>query len=211
MTENYKSKKGCFFWGCLIMIIICIIAGICIFIVYRKVSNAVSQFTSETPVEIAKVEYSPQEKAEADKKVKSFIDDLKKGESAEAEFTDRELNIYLDSQKDTKGKVILSFEGNKIKSTLNVPLKGIPVVDGRYLVGDAEFKVNCDDGKLNIKLESLESKGEKVPAEAIKDFTSQNLADHLYNNPKIAPMVKRIKTIKMENNKLFIEVAPEEQ
>ena len=208
MSEN--KKKGCFFWGCLTVIVLVIIVIVVGFIVFNKIKDTALQYTSETPIEITAVEYTKEEAEEVNKKVKSFVADVKEGKSAvEGVFSDRDLNIYMDSKKDLKGKAKLNFDDNKIKGSLSVPITGVPIIDGRYLAGDVEFKVTCDDGNLDIRMESWDVNGKKVPDDVLNTFKNQNLADHLYKNPKLAPLVRRIKNIKMKDNKLYIEVDPE--
>ena len=122
-----ENKKGCFFWGCLVLIIIAIIAGLCIFLIYRKITNTVNQFTSETPVAITPVEYTREEENQAKQKVKTFIDEIKDGkETVQQEFSDKELNILIASDKKLKDKGKLVFENNKIKAKINVSVKKYP-------------------------------------------------------------------------------------
>ncbi len=100
-----KNKKGCFYWGCLSLIIIAIIIGVMLFLAYRKIKNTVNEFTSPTPVAITPIEYTPEEKTEAEQKAKAFIDTIKAGkDTAQEEFTDTELNILLANDKTLKGK-----------------------------------------------------------------------------------------------------------
>jgi hypothetical protein len=207
MSEN---KKGCLFWGCLSIIIIGLIASLCLYLTYKWAKNTAIEYTSATPIELTEIDYTAEESGNINKKIKSFIEGIKDGKSTLKEvFTDREINIFLDSSKDLKelkGKVKLNFVDNKIKGTVNIPLKGVPLVDGRYLAGDAEFKVTCDDGELFVSLKSLLLNGKEVPEDVLASFKGENLAKELYKNPKHAAILKRIQTIRMEDNKLTIEV-----
>ena len=209
-SEKKTKKKGCFFWGCATFLLLAFITGICLFFVYKKINSTVNEFTSATPVEIASVKYTREERDIANKKVTAFVDIIKKGESvAQEEFTDRELNIYIDSHEKLKNKLKLDFSGDKIKSALNIPLNEIPMMNGRYLVGDAVLKVDCENGDLNIKIESLNVNAKQLPDSLLQAIKNMNFAKNFYDNPTSRPIAKRIKTIEMRDHKLFIEVNPE--
>lgn len=207
MSEG--NKKGCFFWGCLVLIIIGLIIGLLLFLAYRKIKNTVNEFTSPTPVAIQPIDYTSEEKTEAKQKAKDFINEIKAGkEAAKEEFTDKELNILIETDKELAGKAQVTFEGNKIKAKLNIPLKNIPIVDGRYLAGDAELKVACENGDLDIQIESFEVNGKPVPEDIMKELRKENIAQRMQSNPKAGPYVKRLKTVRMKDNKLLIEMNP---
>ncbi|MCK5843737.1 MAG: hypothetical protein KAG97_03450 [Victivallales bacterium] len=208
-VDKKSKRKGCFFWGCASLLVILLIAGLCVFLVYRKMKNIANEYTSLVPVKIESVRYAKKESVRVNAKVAAFMDEIKKGSTAaREEFTDRELNIYIASHEKFKNSLKLDFSGDKIKSALNIPLNKIPMLNGRYLVGDAEFKVDCRNGDLNIKIVSLNVNGKDLPPDFAKAVQKMNFADNFYNNPASAPIAKRIKTIELRNHKLFIEVNP---
>ncbi len=214
MSEKEKKKKGCLFWGCLTMIILMIIVIVLIIAGVMWVRNKAFQYTSETPIEITQVDYTQAEATAINERVDGFIQAIEKGDVELREvFTDRDLNILLDSNselKELKGKIKLQFIENKIRGVVNIPLTDIPIVSGRYLSGDAEFKVTCDDGEPFVSLESMMINGKDIPEEYLESMRNKNLMDEVSKDPKDAERLKRIKTIKMENNKLIIEVFKKE-
>jgi hypothetical protein len=204
-----KKGKGCFFWGCATLLVVSLLAGGALFLVYKKVANTVEEFTSSTPGHIESVQYTEDERERADSKISAFVDKVKKGDSVvSGEFTDRELNIYLDSHAKFRNKVRLDFTGGEIKSALNVPLSGVPMMNGRYLVGDAVLKVTCENGDLNIKIVSLNVNGKKMSGEFAKAVKEMNFAKNVYDNPNTRAIAKRIKTVEMRGEKLFVEINP---
>ena len=211
MSET--NKKGCFFWGCLTFVIICLIVALVVFLGYRMVRDKAYEYTSEKPVPLEQVEYTPNEAEEVDNRITAFLEKIKKGESSVKEtFTDRDINIFIDSGKaasELKDRIIVKFVDNKIKGSVNIPLKDVPIVDGRYLAGDAEFDVTCENGLLIITLKSMLVNGQKLPEEFMQNLQKENLAADLYKDPEKAKALRRLKTVKMENNKLLIEVGPE--
>src|SRR4051812_13222406 len=82
-----KKQHGCFFYGCITLIVITVLAvvagGIALYMGYRYVINTVIQYSDDKPMELPKVELPEAERKSLDERVNAFKKTLDSGEPGE--------------------------------------------------------------------------------------------------------------------------------
>jgi hypothetical protein len=215
--EPPAKQRGCFFYGCVIAIVMAVLLIIALavgaFFVMRFFSGVVEQWTSPAPMELPKVQI-PEEGRQA---VRDRVDDFRKaieaGTAAEPlVLTSDDLNALIEENPDFKGKIFAKIEGDKLKAQVSIPLDrlGIGMLKGRYLNGEAELKASLSNGVLVVTLDSLEVNGKRPPENFLQGLKNQNLAKDAYNNPKNAEMIRRFESLEIKDGKIILKPRPRE-
>ena len=125
------------------------------------------------------------------------------------QLTAAELNALFVNDpafKDFKDKFHVAVDGNKIKGSLSLPLKGISWgLDDRYLNGAATLKVALTNGQLIVNLDALEVNGQPVSETIMTNLRLQNLAQDAMNNPQQAEAIRKFESIEVEGGRITIK------
>ena len=110
----------------------------------------------------------PRRRKTLEERVKAFRTALEEGKPTEPlVLTSDEINALIEARTaELKGKVYVTIEGDKLKGQVSIPLSDFPsfgLTRGRYLNGEAEFKVSLQDGILLVTLDSIEVNGKHRP------------------------------------------------
>ena len=77
------------------------------------------------------------------------------------------------------------MNGNEVKGLVSIPLSGLGWLGkGRYLNGDATFKVSLENGVLMVTAEQIQVKGVPIPESVMSQLRSENLAQDAYKDPE---------------------------
>jgi hypothetical protein len=211
MSEAKSSKgRGCFFYGCLTVLLIFLAGAITTYLVGRYVYNKAISYTSATAVALPKVELSAEKLTELQQRVAAFSEVLKDQKTSQKlSLTAEELNALFVNDpafKDFKDKFHVALDGNKIKGNLSLPLKGIGWgFDGRYINGAATLKVALANGQLIVNLDALEVNGEAVSEKFMTNLRLQNLAQEAMRNPQNAASIQKFESIEVNDGKITIK------
>ncbi len=185
IDEKEKKGLGCWFYGCLTMLILMLLlASAAVFAAYKFTTYAIAKFTDAAPLAYAAQNFSPETAAATRRKIEAFSLLLEQQpEPATLALTQDELNAFLlSSQGMTQNDVQAEVElhDNRIAGKISLPLDNIlpfSLGKGRYVNGAAGLNAFTRDGKLFVFLKSLEVKGQQVPAYIMKELGSVNLAE----------------------------------
>lgn len=210
--EPVKKGRGCFFYGCLTLVVVVVLALLGMFFGTRYVINqAVQRYTEPAPIVLPKVDISAAEAAAVQERFKAFRTAIENGKPAEVlTLTEKELNALIAGSPDfamLKDKVYLSIDQDQIKGQISFPLDQFPIgkVKGRYLNGTAGFGVSLDNGILLVTLQSLEVKGEPVPDQFMMQMRQQNLAQNAYKEVKTAEILKKLQSIEVRDGRIVVK------
>lgn len=218
MNDQQERKgHGCFFYGCMTIIVL-IIAVVCIAVAggWWVVKKGLS-YTDTQPLQIALINAPSGEVAECRKRWDTFIDTVRAGaRPAQITMSSRDLNILLQTTTDPelaklRGKVDIKLDGDRATGHISIPLNAVPLATGRYANGEGEFDISCDNGLLSIRLNSLKVRGEPVPDAFMASMKEINLAADLYKDPRKVDALKRLKSVKIQNSLVTIDVLPKAQ
>jgi len=170
------KKRGCLFYGCLsvvgvgLVILITLVLGY--YFTKRWAFRQVTQYTDTTNAVFEKVEYTPAQRDDLNRRVQRFTDAIQKGVAGqELIVTANDINVLLSENADLKGRLFVALEGERVKGRLSLPLndyipldirKSLTVLEGRYLNASATFRVALEGGMLDVRLEEAEAKGKPL-------------------------------------------------
>jgi hypothetical protein len=222
-TEPAK-RRGCFFYGCITVLIVMILVGIAFFFAVRytvnKIGQIVEQYTETTPMTLPAVQMSATDYEQLDKRVTAFADAVNARKATQPlVLTGEEINALIANNpawKGLKGKVYVTIEGDQIKGKVSIPmddLAQVPLLSrlkGRYLNGSAAFKVALANGVLVVTIQSLEAKGQSPPPQVMAQLQSVNFAQNSAQDPKTQEMIGRFESIEIKDGKITIKVRAKE-
>jgi hypothetical protein len=210
--EKVKRGRGCFFYGCLTLVVLFVVALLGTFFGVRYAFNkALDKYTDSSPMALPKVEMPAEQAGALLDRLKAFKAAVETDAAAEPlALTEQELNALIASAPDLAGlkdKVYVAITGDQIKGQVSLPLDQLPIgrTAGRYLNGSATFNVSMDGGVLIVTLQKLDVKGESVPARFLTALQRKNLAQSAYDDVQKAEFLRRIESVEVKDGTLFIK------
>ena len=220
-ASEEAKRRGCFFYGCITVLIVMVLVGIAFFFAVRyglnKIASIVEQYTETTPMTLPPVQISPTDYEQLDKRVTAFADAVNARKATlPLVLTGGDINALIANNpawKALKGKVYVTIEGDQIKGKVSIPmddLAQVPLLSrlkGRYLNGSAAFKAALANGVLVVTLQSLEAKGQSPSPQVMAQLKSVNFAQNSAQDPKTQEMIGRFESIEVKDGKITIKVS----
>lgn len=205
------KKRGCFFYGCLTLLILVALAALVVFLSYRYVVGTVDSFTDTKPTPIETTEATPAELDAIRQRAERFGKALERQENAE-EFviTAHEINALISNSPEyheAKGKLFVLIEGGRIKGKVSIPLTediGPIKTKGRYLNGVATFRVALTNGTPLLNIDNLEVKGKPLPSVILNELKKKNMAEDISKDPQAANNLAKIDTFTVKDDQIII-------
>ena len=213
-TPTPASKgRGCFFYGCLTSVVLLLLAGLLVFLGVQFVRNRINAYTDAEPLKMPKVEMTDAEFQLLEGRMKSFANALEQGKAIEPlSLNERDLNALITRSANTKelaDKVHVSLNGNEVKGLVSLPLSGLGWLGkGRYLNGNATFKVSLENGVLIVTAEQIQVKGLPIPESFMSKLRQENLAKEAYKDPKNAEAIRKIESLQVEDSEVIVKARP---
>lgn len=204
------KRRGCLFYGCLTSIVLLLIIGLVAFMGVRYVRNKIDAYTDTKPMPMPRVEMSDAEYQALQERVKRFGVALDQGAPGEPlSLGERELNALIarsGNAKELADKVYVSLDGESVRGMVSIPLSGLGWLGrGRYLNGEAAFKVSLENGVLIVTAQSVEVKGNPLPESIMNPLRQENLAKDAYKDPQNAAAIRKFESIQVENGQVIIK------
>ena len=206
-VQEPAKSRGCLY-GCLFVGVAMVAMTLCAGIGgYWFVSSTVAKYTSDTPVKLPSVEYSPEQLAALEARLKTFTDTVQAGDTPEEDLvlTADEINALISKEEKLRGKVFIKISDGRVSGDVSIPTDAIPGGQGRYFNGSASFNVSMGNGVLIVTLADAEANGQQVPQHVIDGMAAENLAKDLYKDPKNAEMLRRIDSVSIEEDKIVLK------
>jgi hypothetical protein len=204
-VEAQRKKHGCFFYGCITVIVLAVLLALVIYLGIRYAANEIGKYTSPTPETFPQVNLPAGEREALENRVKEFGDALEAQRPVEPlVLNSDQLNALIEENPAFKGMVHVDIKGDKIDGQLSLP---VPLFGG-YLNGTGELKVSLRDGNLVVTADSISVRGQPVPEQYMKDIRNQNLAKDAYKNPKNAEQLRKIESIEVKDGTIIIKARP---
>lgn len=205
------KKRGCFFFGCLALLIVVLVLVGAIYLGYRYVVSTVSSFTDTKGVAIESVEATPAEVDSIRQRVEKFANALERQTGPEElVITARDINALIANAPEygeAKGKVFVIIEGGKIKGRVSVPLTedaGPLKVKGRYFNGTATFRIALTNGQPLMKIDNLEVNGRPLPGVVLNELRNKNFAEDFQKDPQAVKNLAKIESFQIRDDKIII-------
>jgi hypothetical protein len=213
-----KEPRGCFFYGCLTLIVLAvlmlIIAALGGYFAYRTYYRLMEQYTSPTPMTLAKVEMSEDDRKALRERFDAFKKALDQGEDAEPlVLNSDELNVLVAEATEMEETVHFVIEGNKLMGEISLPLSklGLPGMAGRYFNGKATFLASLHEGLLLVRADSAEVNGVPLSEEFMGALRNENLAKDVANKPENARLLNKLESIDVKDGHVTITPKPKEK
>lgn len=211
-----RKGRGCFFYGCLTLVVVVILGLAGLYLGVRSVAKQVIQrYSDSSPITLPAVEISAEEAAAAQQQLKAFQSALDAGTPAEPlVLGEKEINALIAASPDfamLKDRVHIAIDGDQIKGQISYPLDELPlpwfarIARGRYLNGSAGLSVSMTNGALLVTIQSLEVKGEAVPEQFMAGLRQQNLAQNVYKDANSMATLRKLESIVIKDGKLEVK------
>ncbi len=134
---------------------------------------------------------------------KAFQQAAKRGEAVLIELTASDINTLIAGSDDAVGKVWTSIENNVGRVQVSLPLKGVPLMEGRYLNGEISVKSSPDGDPAKAEFLNIVLNGEPVS----NTFLDRSLFGYPSLRTVVSNWIKEqnIASFRIENNKAIGE------
>ncbi len=186
------KPTGCFAKGCLILgvfgVVLAIACAAGIYWGFRHHSAVVRGMywlTKTHAITNAPAPIPPHETS--DTKIQSAVDhwrnfetSVRAGQPAEIELSADEINDLIASNRDTRGKMFASIEGDRLRLQVSMPLGEIAGRSGYYFNGDIAIQSEGRERLLRPNLSSITINNQQLPADVLDwKYRSRQLRDYL--------------------------------
>jgi hypothetical protein len=172
-----------------------------------KMRRLRDQLTATEPAEVPVVDASAQQARELNREYSTLKEAIQKGRATTLTLTADELNrmvATVPQLKDFRGRVHFTIEDDRLGATASIPLDQIPGFQGRYLNGDFDLQVRCQNGVLEVYATQVTVKDKPLPEKIMNKLRQQNLAQKLYEDPDTVDKLKNIESIRVADGTVII-------
>ena len=197
--------------GCLSLVILLALFAAAAYWFLRQTSeNLVESYTSQVPLDLARVETNPEETLSVIERLRDFITALERGEeTGDFSLSADDINALLQNEEllsELKGMARVTIRDDLLRADISVPLGMFNErFEGRYLNGTGELAVEMKDDRLSVTIDRLEVGGRDLPREIMNEIRKNNLVAALYEEPSLEEFLRLIKSVKIEDGRLVIQ------
>ena len=188
-----RSKGlGCFARGCLILLVFAIVLAIACFagvywgfqrhsaIIHGIYWLAKTRSIAEAPVPVPQFTGSDTQIQSVRERWQDFEQKTRAGQAAEIELTADDIDALIAANRDARGKVFVSIEGNQLRVQTSTPLGEILNRPGYYFNGDITVEFKGAESLDNPRLNRLIVNGEQVPNDLLDwKYRARRLHEYL--------------------------------
>src|SRR5262245_167002 len=213
-------KRGCFFYGCLTLIIATLVAALALVVglryAQRTINQAVNDYTDPAPAQLEKGDTSPARLKAVQEKIAAFKEAQTQKTPRELVLTADEINTLLAAEPSLQtwaDRLFLIIEGDQLKARISWPLEDVgPLkLKGRYLNGVANLKLSIEKGKLHAHMESVTAKDKPVPPQILEFLRTIDLGQAIQQNLQNTLALDQVQTIEIKDGKAIIRSKPPAQ
>ena len=203
-----KKGRGCFFYGCITLIVLVIMGIIGIFFGVRfGVKYLRDNYTSTKPAAVAPSSLSPAEVSQITQRVDAFKKAAQSGTNAPPlELSGDELDYVArnNSQDGLKDHIRLSIVNDRVHAQLSLPLDMYgPTWFGRFFNGDADVTVGVRSNAVVFQLKGATVNGKPVPSQALGKM-NQNMEWRPQANDPNAAIVANLDHVEVKDDKIVL-------
>jgi hypothetical protein len=208
-----RKGLGCFARGCLILLVFAIVLAVACFagmywglhrnsaLFYGSYWLAKTRSIAEAPTTVPELSASDQQIQSVRERWQDFEQKTRAGQAAEIELTADDMNALIVANRDARGKVFVSINGNQLRFQASVPLGEVLGRPGYYFNGDITVEFKGAESLDNPQLNRIVVNGEQVPSDLLNwKYRSRRLHEYLadYRNEY------DIGTIEVRDGKLIL-------
>jgi hypothetical protein len=187
-----QKGLGCFARGCLILLVFAIVLAIACLagmywgfqrhsaIVHAIYWLAKTHSVAEGPVPVPEFTSSDTQTQSVRERWQDFEQKTRAGQAAEIELTADDINALIAANRDARGKVFVSINGNQFGLQASVPLGEVLGRPGYYFNGDITVEFKGAESLDNPQLNRIVVNGEQVPSDLLNwKYRSRRLREYL--------------------------------
>ena len=187
-----RKGLGCFARGCLILLVFAIVLAIACFagvywgfqrhsaIMHGIYWLAKTHSIAEAPAPVPEFTGSDTQIQNVRERWQDFEQKTRAGQAAEIELTADDINALIAANRDARGKVFVSINGNQLRLQASVPLGEILGRPGYYFDGDMTVEFKGAESLDNPQLNRIVVNGEQVPSDLLNwKYRSRRLREYL--------------------------------
>ncbi len=217
-------RRGCLFYGlvglAIVSVALMLTMALTAWVGYRTFVRYRDMYTSTTPVALPKIETSERERQRIAARVEAFREAVEAGEDVEPlTLSGDDLNALVQESPRLKDRVYLSLDDDRVKARVSIPLSELQdfsLTRGRYLNGEAELKLELDDGRLKLEVLSMRAEGKELPQMVCNvlthsDFVLESDDDDPADSEgerRFKGFLRKLDSVKIEDGRMI--VAPRE-
>ena len=172
-AEPEKKLRGCFFYGCLTLILLLLLTvvslGIIGYYFYGKFNELVNTYTLTTSEPIPKVDYSEAQRKELHDRWDAFKKSVEAGKASEIVLTSDDVNSLLEDNPELRGVAYVTIKDGEVSGKISLPLDRFVIFGkGRFLNGNVVVTPKLENGFLDVRLKSGECNGKKMSEDGVK-------------------------------------------
>jgi hypothetical protein len=213
-----KKKPGCFFYGCITLLIFVFVMAIAAFFGVRyaaaKVNGLILEYSDSQPMALPKVEMPSKDLHALEDRVAAFNRAaMARSNTPPLVLNSDEINALLSMTTNFAGfkdRFYFKIEGSEIKGQLSLPMETefrVPLLHfkGRYLNGTGTFRVMLTNDMLSVYLDSLEVKGKPFPERLMSKVRGSDLAGDFNNNRTNADILSHYESMEVKDGKMILK------
>jgi hypothetical protein len=208
-----RRGLGCFGRGCLILVVFAVVLAIaCIAGMYWGFQRHSAIFhglywltkakaIAQTSVPVPEFTASDVQIQSVHERCEDFEQKARAGQSAELELTPDDINTLIATKQETRGKIFVSIDGDRLRCQASVPLGELMGRSGYYFNGDIAVELKNAESLENLQLNRIIVNGEPVPRDLLNwKYRSKRLRDYVadYRNDS------GVGTIEIRDGKLIL-------
>jgi hypothetical protein len=174
---------------------------------YYYLQGQVATYTTSAPRELPVVAYTEAESRALSQRLEFFGEELQADRQADSfVLTAADINAILGEQPGLRGKIFIRVDQGRLAADVSIPLEDLPVAlgSGRYFNGTFSVKVSLENGELIVHLDQAEVNGKKLPELILAPLRRENLAKDLYQDPKLAALIRKFDRVIIEDDKIVL-------
>ena len=205
-------KRGCFFYGCLTLIVALVVFAAAGVVAFRYFQKKVQEYADTKPMAIEKGDASPAKLNAVQKRIDAFKDAVaNQNTPQELALTTDEINTLLAGQPDLQtlaNRVFVFTENGQLKGKLSWPLDQFGL-KGRYFNGTGTFKIGVDRGDLDLRLDDVQTQsGKPLPDPFLQELRKHDFADDLQRDAQTAAALRRVDSVEVKDDRVVIRSKP---
>ena len=201
-----KPARGCFFWGCLSVIVVSLLIVIGVPVAgFFWVRSAVLRYTADEAAVIKVVEIPREEVEQLNKRLRSFLKGMDGGGAVnDLVLSEKDINALIEQDEELRGRVYIRIKDGKIGGDVSIPADIAPGGSGRFFNASALFDVSVKNGFLWVSLSDASVNGEPIPAIFLNTIAEENLLKDLYEDKDSAKILQKIESVRIEEDKIIL-------
>lgn len=223
--STQKQGRGCFFYGCLsvVLIFIGVLAGV-YFGTRKAVKMAVAAFTTNAPAVIPKLDLSTADREALVRSIQQQANAaLRAGGTASIALGEKELNALLAQSSQSAAyasQFYLRPTGTQLQAQVSLPLDQFELwksftrklrakdLEGRFFNGVALLETGVTNGALRLIVKDLLVNGKSLPGEFTGRLKNFDLTANARADANTQALLSRVQDVAVRDGKVVIQLTP---